>query len=101
MHSVKELLELGQLMRFPWAGVNSLVEVLNNEQLTARGFFKNTNNNFSGHTWQYPAITGNTSGYTGSNDTVSLPGEHNEMIYVNLLNLTERELAYLKIERII
>ena len=40
-HSTHELFEMGQLMRFPWAPVNSPEEVLHNPQLKARGFFIN------------------------------------------------------------
>lgn len=38
-HSTHELFEMGQLMRFPWAPVNSPEEALHNPQLKARGFF--------------------------------------------------------------
>jgi crotonobetainyl-CoA:carnitine CoA-transferase CaiB-like acyl-CoA transferase len=38
-HSRKELFELGQAMRFPWAPVESPEEVLRSAQLRARGFF--------------------------------------------------------------
>lgn len=38
-HTMNELFELGQLMRFPWAPVCSLKEVLNHPQLKAREFF--------------------------------------------------------------
>jgi benzylsuccinate CoA-transferase BbsE subunit len=38
-HTTRELVELGQLMRFPWAPVQSPKEVLENPQLKARAFF--------------------------------------------------------------
>ena len=38
-HTVQELFEPGQLMRFPWAPISTLKEVLNNPQLKARSFF--------------------------------------------------------------
>ncbi len=38
-HTKAELFESGQLMRFPWAPVCSLKEVLKSPQLKARGFF--------------------------------------------------------------
>ncbi len=34
-----EVFRLGQDMRFPWAAVNSVEDVFNNEQLRARGYF--------------------------------------------------------------
>lgn len=39
-HTVKELFELGQLMQFPWAPVDSPEKIVNSPQLKARGFFK-------------------------------------------------------------
>lgn len=39
-HTVAELEETGQLMRFPWSGVYSLQGLLEDEHLTQRGFFK-------------------------------------------------------------
>ena len=39
-HTVKELFELGQLMQFPWARVDSPQKVVESSQLKARGFFK-------------------------------------------------------------
>jgi crotonobetainyl-CoA:carnitine CoA-transferase CaiB-like acyl-CoA transferase len=41
-HTVKELFELGQLMQFPWAPVDSPQKVVKSPQLKARGFFKDT-----------------------------------------------------------
>jgi crotonobetainyl-CoA:carnitine CoA-transferase CaiB-like acyl-CoA transferase len=38
-HKVGDLLELGQLLRFPWASVDGPEAVLENPQLKARGFF--------------------------------------------------------------
>jgi crotonobetainyl-CoA:carnitine CoA-transferase CaiB-like acyl-CoA transferase len=38
-HTKRELFELGQAMRFPWASVDSIEEVLNSPQLEARNFF--------------------------------------------------------------
>ncbi len=40
-HTVKELFELGQLMQFPWAPVDSPQKIVKSPQLKARGFFKN------------------------------------------------------------
>lgn len=38
-HRIRELFELAQLMRLPWAPVHALSDVLDDEQLRARGFF--------------------------------------------------------------
>ena len=39
MQNSRDVFELGQSMRFPWAIVNSIRDVMENEQLSARGFF--------------------------------------------------------------
>ncbi len=39
-HHVSELVEMGQLIRLAWAPVNSPAEVLENQQLASRGFFR-------------------------------------------------------------
>ena len=41
-HTKNELFELGQLMQFPWAPVQSTQEVVESPQLIERGFFKET-----------------------------------------------------------
>ncbi len=40
MHNSGEIFELGQSMRFPWATVNSIEDVVDNKQLNSRDFFK-------------------------------------------------------------
>jgi CoA:oxalate CoA-transferase len=39
-HTMRELVEKGQLMHFPWAGIASVKEVVDNPQLNERGFIK-------------------------------------------------------------
>ena len=39
MQNSRDVFELGQSMRFPWAPVNSIQDVTENEQLNGRGFF--------------------------------------------------------------
>jgi crotonobetainyl-CoA:carnitine CoA-transferase CaiB-like acyl-CoA transferase len=41
-HPKRELMQLGQAMRFPWASVEPVEEVLKNPQLESRGFFFRT-----------------------------------------------------------
>jgi crotonobetainyl-CoA:carnitine CoA-transferase CaiB-like acyl-CoA transferase len=41
-HTKQKLFELGQAMRFPWAPVNSIEDVLNSPQLKSREFFAPT-----------------------------------------------------------
>jgi len=55
-HSVNDLLEMGQLMRFPWAGVASIPEVLDNPQLNERGFFPEAVNPLTGQPYKFPGV---------------------------------------------
>lgn len=96
-HSVKDLFEMGQLMRFPWAPVQSLSEIVRCPQLRARGFF-------------VAAGTGNKETHLEApglpfkfNPPLPLthlalpePGEHNMRIYGQMLGLTGEEIEKLK-----
>jgi crotonobetainyl-CoA:carnitine CoA-transferase CaiB-like acyl-CoA transferase len=53
-HNVAELVETGQLMRFPWAGVASISGVVENPQLNARGFFIDALDPATGRHYKYP-----------------------------------------------
>jgi len=55
-HYVNDLLEMGQLMRFPWAGVASIPEVLDNPQLNERGFFPEAVNPLTGQPYKFPGV---------------------------------------------
>jgi benzylsuccinate CoA-transferase BbsE subunit len=52
-HTVAELVEKGQLMRFPWAEVASIPELLANPQLKARGFWAEVEH--QGKRFKFPA----------------------------------------------
>jgi benzylsuccinate CoA-transferase BbsE subunit len=52
-HTVAELVEKGQLMHFPWAGVASVTELLASPQLEARGFW--TEVEYQGRKLKFPA----------------------------------------------
>jgi crotonobetainyl-CoA:carnitine CoA-transferase CaiB-like acyl-CoA transferase len=55
-HCVDELVEQGQLMRFPWARVASIPQVLDNPQFNRRGFFQDATDPASGKTYKYPGL---------------------------------------------
>jgi benzylsuccinate CoA-transferase BbsE subunit len=95
-HTRHELFELGQLMRFPWAPINSLKEVLDNPQLKAREFFADVK-----HPETERVISCPGSPYKFSR---SFPrrwkrapriGEDNVRIYRNELGLSDEELRRL------
>lgn len=54
IHTTSELLELGQLMRFPWAPVCSPKDVLESPQLRSRGFFTELDYLEIGSSIKYP-----------------------------------------------
>jgi benzylsuccinate CoA-transferase BbsE subunit len=53
-HTVQELFELGQTMRFSWAPVSSPEDVLKSPQLEARAFFTDVDHPEFGTTLRYP-----------------------------------------------
>jgi crotonobetainyl-CoA:carnitine CoA-transferase CaiB-like acyl-CoA transferase len=95
-HSTHELLELGQLMRFPWAPVNSPNEVVNNPQLKARGFFIEVNHPEIGTSLNYPGAPCRfSSSLLDRWKRAPLIGEDNIQIYQRDLGLSGKELQEL------
>lgn len=95
-HTTGELFELGQLMRFPWAPVQSPRQMLASPQLEARGFFVEAGNPSQDAPLQYPGAP-----YRFSNSDPCQPkrapliGEHNIRIYQEELGLTDAEMESL------
>jgi benzylsuccinate CoA-transferase BbsE subunit len=54
-HAVAELMEKGQAMRFPWAEVASIPELLASPQLKARGFWAEIGHPETGEKFKFPA----------------------------------------------
>jgi benzylsuccinate CoA-transferase BbsE subunit len=54
-HSVAELVEKGQAMRFPWAEVASIPQLLASPQLKARGFWTEIGHPETGKKFKFPA----------------------------------------------
>jgi crotonobetainyl-CoA:carnitine CoA-transferase CaiB-like acyl-CoA transferase len=54
-HSVAELVEKGQLMRFPWAEVSSISGLLSSPQLEARNFWVEMEHPETGKKYKFPA----------------------------------------------
>jgi benzylsuccinate CoA-transferase BbsE subunit len=95
-HTVKELFELGQLMRFPWAPVYSPKEALESPQLQERHFFVDADHSEMSTSVKYPGIP-----YQFSSDPLKrwkrapLIGEDNVQIYQGELGLSDEELQRL------
>ena len=77
-HKVDELFETAQLMRFPWAPVQTIEQVIDNPQIKTRKFF--------------PGIV---------NMKAPLMGEHNYLIYGSELGFFRNEISQLKKDGII
>jgi benzylsuccinate CoA-transferase BbsE subunit len=101
-HTVQELFELGQALRFPWAPVSRPRDVLQNTQLQARNFFVPVD---------HPEL-GTTVGYPGVPYVFSPPremhwkgapsvGEDNLRIYRDELGLSDAELKRLACIKVI
>jgi benzylsuccinate CoA-transferase BbsE subunit len=95
-HTIDEIFELAQMMRFPWAPVRSPNEVLNSPQLKTRKFFIEREYAGSGKTVNYPGSPYKTSSnFDARINPAPMPGEHNEMIYRQELGLSEKNLKRL------
>lgn len=77
-HRVNELFETAQLMRFPWAPVETIERIMDNPQLNTRNYF---------------------SGFEDMQ--ASLSGEHNHLIYSDKLGFSGKQINQLKKDGII
>jgi benzylsuccinate CoA-transferase BbsE subunit len=95
-HTVQELFESGQLMRFPWAPIYSLKEVLNNPQLKERGFFIDVEHPELKRSISYPGSPYKLScSSTDQWKRAPLIGEDNVRIYQGELGVSDEELRRL------
>jgi crotonobetainyl-CoA:carnitine CoA-transferase CaiB-like acyl-CoA transferase len=101
-HLSHELFELGQLMRFPWAPVQSPQEVLRSPQLNERDFFIGIDEPESGKVLKVPGTPFKSSkGFIGKKKAAPLPGKDNVTIFQKELGLSEKELKRLISQHII
>ena len=92
-HTIDEIFDFAQLMRFPWAPVQSPNEVLDCPQLNTRNFFVKRDHPPSGISLKYPGIPYKISGeFELKNKPAPLPGEHNGLIYQQELGISEKTL---------
>jgi len=81
-HTTEELFSLGQAMRFPWAPLCSLEDVLKSPPLEARRFFMPVNDPFSNSITLYPTLPCTFSGFPkASIKPAPLHGEHNKTFF--------------------
>ena len=101
-HEVNELFEIGQLMRFPWAPVQSPSEVLRSPQLNGRDFFVELNHPEIGGVLKYPGVPYKFSrGFIHKKKPAPSPGKDNVMIYQKDLGISGEELKRLISKHII
>ena len=101
-HSVQELFELGQSMRFPWAPVSSPEDVLKSPQLRAREFFIDVDHPELGTTLGYPGMPYKlTPSMEKKWKRAPLIGEDNVQIYEGELGLSSEELGRLSSMKVI
>jgi crotonobetainyl-CoA:carnitine CoA-transferase CaiB-like acyl-CoA transferase len=102
MHRVGELVEVGQLMRFPWAPVNSVSELADNPQLNDRGFFLEERAPGSGRKIKYPGAPCRMSASPWRTDfRLRKAGGANRRVYHDELGIPSEEMERLHKERII
>ena len=96
-HTVNELVETGQLMRFPWAGVASIADVVNSPQLSDRGFFAEAVEPETGKRYPVPGEPVKMSASPWKvNLRIPLPGEFNQEVFITRLGLKEMTLKIAK-----
>ncbi|MFC1941207.1 CoA transferase [Chloroflexota bacterium] len=101
-HIVAELVEKGQLMRFPWAEISTLPNLINNPQLKERDFFIEVEHPESGKKYKFPGAPCKLSRSPWRVGT-RLPayGEHNMEVYHGELGLTKKDIEALIEEGVI
>jgi len=101
-HNVAELVEGGQLMRFPWAEVTSIPRLINSPQLKERNFFIELEHPESGKKYKFPEAPCkmSRSPWRAGSHVPSI-GEHNKDIYQRELGLSEVEIENLVREGVI
>ncbi len=95
-HTVAELVEKGQLMRFPWAEVSSIPRLMDSPQLKEHSFFIEVEHPESGKKYKFPGAPCKLSHSPWRVDThVPVPGEHNMEVYHGELGLSEKDVEAL------
>ena len=101
-HTISELFEIGQLMRFPWAPIQSPKDVLESPQLKARGFLSPVECPEIGKRVPCPNLPFRYSSLElQSPRSAPLLGEHNTEILRGELGLTDKEIEQLSSEGVI
>ena len=101
-HRTGELFEIAQLMRLPWAPVQSPEEVLESPQLNARGFLSPIEHPEINAQVPYPKVPyGFNSIHLESPRRAPLIGEHNTEVFQGEMGFTDKEIERLSSEGVI
>ena len=101
-HTTKELFELGQLMCFPWAPVQTPKQITNCPQLKSRKFFVDIAHPEENDTLPYPWFPYKFSPPLATPyRRAPRTGEHNAHIYIKELGFSENELNLLSAKGVI
>jgi crotonobetainyl-CoA:carnitine CoA-transferase CaiB-like acyl-CoA transferase len=101
-HTVAELVESGQLMRFPWAKVCSVDELVASPQLEARNFFSEVTHPEWKSAFRYPGSPLKFSQFPEPVlQRAPLIGEHNEEILGKELGISKQKMEKLALEGVI
>jgi benzylsuccinate CoA-transferase BbsE subunit len=101
-HTTRELFEIGQLMRFPWAPIQSPKDVLESPQLKARGFLFSVEYSEIKARVPSPNLPFRYSSLElQSPRRAPLLGEHNAEVLRGELGLTDKEIEQLRPEGVI
>ncbi len=101
-HTRAEIFELAQLMRFPWAPVQTPGEILECPHLRSRNFFVEQACPESGNSLKYPGRPYSCSnGPAPPREPAPRTGEHNDKIYRQELRIPEKKLKQLYARKII
>lgn len=101
-HKINEIFELAQLMRFPWAPIQSPIEILKSPHLKARNFFVKTDDPKSAIPLKYPGAPYKfRNGLIPEKNPAPSAGEHNMMIYHREMGISEEKLKQLSSQNVI
>jgi benzylsuccinate CoA-transferase BbsE subunit len=101
-HTVQELFEQGQLMRFPWAPVRSPMDLIQCPQLKARDFFKPISHPQEAVEIPYPGFPYKLSNVkVGPTKHAPMIGEDNDRIYCGELGMSRKKLERLAKDKVV
>lgn len=92
-HTMNDLFETAQRMRFPWAPLRSLCDLPSNPQLLERGFFAGVKKGGNNKDLLFPGLPLGIAEMTGQSFRIAAAGENNYMIYHDELGIPVKQLA--------